>query len=109
MRASTLGPQAGQNKFEPVFTERHGLVEWMIGHLRVLSAARGGSHRWLLLRLRDRRSERLRVVRKEEKSSRFWDCHTDVAGPNWAGHEVHEPLQEARAGAHTPLWNRGRR
>lgn len=109
MRASTLGPQADQNKFEPIFTERHGLVEWMIGHLRVLSAARGGSHRWLRWRLLYNRSMRLLTVRKEEESSRFWDCLTDVAGPNWARHEVHEPLREARAGAHTPLWLRGRR
>ena len=107
MRAKTLGPQADQNKFGVSFDERRGWVHGMRVHLRVLNAARDGSH-WLLLYLvRLNRSMRLTSVREEE-SSRFWDCKTDVAGPNWARLEVHARLREARAGAHTPLWFRAR-
>ena len=108
MRAKTLGPQADQNKFEPIFERRHGWVIGMSEHLRALAAAREGSRWPLRQRLRHHRSIRLRAVREEEESSRFWDCKTDVAGPNWARLEVHARLHEARAGAHTPLWLRVR-
>lgn len=108
MRASTLGPQAGQNKFGLAFDTRHGLVSGMREHLRMLNAARHGSHRRLVRMTPHRRSARLTSARMEEESSRFWDCKTDMAGPNWARHEVHARLSEARAGAHTPLWLRAR-
>lgn len=108
MRAKTLGPQADQNKFGLAFDTRHGLVSGMHVHLRALVAAREGSHSRLVHVARYSRSARLTSVRTCEESSRFWDCKTDVAGPNWARLEVHARLREARAGAHTPLWFRAR-
>ena len=108
MRAKTLGPQADQNKFGLAFDERHGLVSGMREHLRMLNAARHGSHRRLVHMAPHRRSVRLTSARTCEESSRFWDCQTDVAGAGWARHEVHARLHEARAGAHTPLWLRVR-
>ena len=108
MRATIPGPQVRNSKFGLTFDERHGYVRGMAEHLWVLRAARYGSHSRLVHVARYSRSVRLTSARTCEESSRFWDCKTDVAGPNWARHEVHDRLHEARAGAHTPLWFRVR-
>ena len=47
---------------------------------------------------------RLVTVAREEKKSVFWDCHTTVAGRGWARGPVHERIDDAREGAHTPMW-----
>lgn len=108
MRATIPGPQARNSKFAPIFERRHGWVSGMNEHLWVLRDARAGSHSRLVHVARYSRSARLTSVRTCEESSRFWDCKTDVAGPNWARLEVHARLREARAGAPTTLWFRAR-
>ena len=115
MRTKKLGPEMERSWCHREFTKRHG---WSALHHHArgpLNSSRRGNSVRLAEHVAVPRIRlvaehvavpriRLVAVAREEKKSVFWDCHTTVAGRGWARGSTHVRIDDAREGAHTPMW-----